>query len=519
MKALSIAGGLWVGLALSTPAMAHDAASANAACRRVFEEVAPACAEVAAAEVALNAIEKKQHQLEKDVEDATKTPDEQQAAKKLLDEIPAQLAAAEQRKLELMDTPLEELPGFCGSWDAKTPLDCSALATRLGAFDAPSSPNAFDKGSIDSLTNASKAADGQHPETVQALLRAAASDRRTANNKSGSGAQLDPVESMQPITLAGGALTLSGSRSGSKGVGTISVNPLAIAMPTDVRAGRFADLSVSAPFDLAGSSGSKDPYVSVRLRVNITGPFDAAELQQHVDAWLSAAGVYADDLEKVFLNAKDVKACAAYVAVNHRAGINACAQDVSSSGVKQAREEAFAAMVRARRAADRRYVGADVRFDTGDPTGPNIGHDLGDHALGGIAAGTRIPAGNLWDWELRARAGLDVFRSREPADDDKKAVGSVDWGGALIFSGRLQETAKQRLAFGVGAEGRHAWKDDENAKRAPTNYVILNLMAVVPALTGGDLGLAMGIPLWELREVRGVMVNFSTDLGLLDHSL
>lgn len=510
MKQLCIASGLLVALALATPAVAQDAASANAACGKVFDDVAPGCAEVIAAEDALIALQKKERQLKKDVVDATKTQAEKDEAQKQLNELPKQLDEAGALVVKLKDTPFEELDGFCKSIDAGTGRNCSALATRLGAFD---------EGSIRTLTENSKSADAQKPETVQSLLRAAASDRRTANNKSGSGAQLDPVESMQPITLAGGALTLSGSRSGSKGVGTISVNPLAIAMPTDVQAGRFADLSVSAPFDLAGSSSNKDPYVSARLRVNIAGPFNAAELQKHVDAWLSAAGVYADDLEKVFLNAKDVKACAAYVAVNHRAGISACAQDLNSSGVRKAREEAFAAMVLARRAADRHYLGVDVRFDTGDPTGPGIGHDLGDHWLGGFAAGTRIPAGKLWDWELRARAGLDRFRSREPADDDKKAVGSFDWGGALLFSGRLQETAKQRLAFGVGAEGRHAWKDDENAKRSPTNYVLLNLMAVVPALTGGDLGLAMSIPLWELREARGVMVNFSTDLGLLDHSL
>lgn len=520
MKAFALSAGLLVGSVLAAPAMAQDAARANAACRQVFEDAAPGCAEVAAADAALNGVEKRAKQLKQDAQDASKTEDERKAAKQELDEsIPKQRKAAELAKLKLIDTPFEELNGFCGSWEATTQLDCSALATRLSAFDTPNGRKPFDDASIETLRKASKSADGQHPETVQALLRTAASDRRTANNKGGSGAQVDPVESIQPITLAGGALTLSGSRSGSKGIGTISVNPLAIAMPTDVQAARFADLSVSAPFDLAGSSANKDPYVSARLRVNITGPFSAAELQKHVDAWLSAAGVYADDLEQVLINAKDVKACALFVAVNHRAGIGACAQNLESSGVKQLREDAFAAMVLARRAADRHYLGVDLRFDTGDPTGPGIGHDLGDHVLGGAAAGTRIPAGNLWDWELRARAGLDVFRSREPADDHIKPVGSFDWGGALIFSGRLQETAKQRLAFGVGAEGRHAWKDNENAKRSPTNYVLLNLMAVVPALNGGDLGLAMGIPLWELRSVRGVMVNFSTDLGLLDHSL
>jgi hypothetical protein len=255
--------------------------------------------------------------------------------------------------------------------------------------------------------------------------------------------------------------------------------------------------------------------------VNITGPIRAKELQQLVDAWLESAGIYADKLEQVLLNAKDVKACATYVAQYRRAGASACEQDLDADNVREARLKAYDAMARARREADRCYLGIDGRFDTGDATGPAVTGDLGEHGLGGLAAGVRIPHGarKLWDWELRGRAAGDLFKSRDPAAASHSVVGSFDWGAAVIFSGRLQESAKQRMAFGVGAEGRHAFRDNDSAKLAPTNYVQLNLMAVVPALTGGDLGLSLGIPLWEQREVRGVVATFSTDLGLLDHSL
>jgi hypothetical protein len=498
---------LLLGLACARPAFAQSA-TGDAACAQVFDEAAPGCAPIAELESTLRELGKTKRGLERTRNDASKTAEEKQIAEAELAALQAKVSAAKGEIERLTDTPLEALPGFCASLKPSTPRTCDSLATRLGAFD---------EGSLQSLARASRAAEGAQTDAL--LQNAAAADRQTANNKSGSSAQLDPVESIQPITLAGGALTLSGTRSGSKGIGTISVNPLALALPQDVQAARFADLSVSAPFDLTGDGENEHPYISTRLRMNITGPIRAAVLQKHVDAWLAASGVYADNLSKVLRNAKDVKACARYVAVNQRASVAACAQNLASDDVREARAAAYAAMARARREADKCYLGVDARFDTGDPTGPALGHDLGKHFLGGFAGGFRRPHGSLWDWEWRGRAALDLFKSTDPADTNRKLVGSIDWGGALIFSGRLRETAKQRMAFGVGAEGRHAWEDDENAKRSPTNYVKLNLMAVVPAVTGGDLGLALGIPLWELREVRGVMVNFSTDLGLLDHSL
>jgi hypothetical protein len=489
-------------------ALAQASAGGDAACGKVMDDAVPGCAEIAQAEKELENLARKQVSLARIAADATKTEQDRAAASKELEELPATVKEVEARIERLKDTPLERLPGFCTSVKATTPRTCDYLATRLGAFDESSLP-VIEKATKEAATKANK----------PLAREAAAVDRRTSNNKSGSSAQLDPVESVQPITVAGGALSLSGTRSGSKGVGTISVNPLALAAPDSVALGRVFDLSVSAPFDLAGQSNNDDPYISTRLRVNIMGPFRAQALQQKVDAWLHASGRYADKLATVLANAKSTQACVDYIAQNGKADSAACEQDLDSADVSKARQAAYEEIARARREADARYLGIDVRFDNGDPTGPSVGGDLGSHLLFGLAAGARIPHGqSLWDWEFRARVAGDLFWSRDPlAGDNPELVGSADYGGALIFSGRLKESSKQRIAFGVGAEGRHS-KDFAIANLSPSNYVNLNLMAVVPAITGADLGLAIGIPVWQRQDVRGVTVNFSTDLGLLDHS-
>ena len=354
---------------------------------------------------------------------------------------------------------------------------------------------------------------------AQVAREAAAPDRQASNNKSGSSAQIDPVESIQPITLAGGAIALSGTRSGTKAVGAITINPLALASPGNVVAGRMLDLAVSAPFDLDQGTSQNRQYVSARLRANLTAPISAAALQARIATWLKAEGRYADSLQQVLAHARSTRKCAAYIASNQKVSREACEQDLDDADVLAARAAAYAEIDAARRAADRYYLGMDVRLDTGDPTGPDTVGDKGTHLLGGLAAGTRLAQGGRWDWELRGRAAGDYFRSRDDAAGPApKPVYSFDWGAAFIFSGRLEQKTKQRMAFGIGIEGRQAGGDKADARQTPTNFAYLNLMTIVPALSGGDLGLAISIPLAEEGVQRGTVISLSTDLGLLDRS-
>jgi hypothetical protein len=360
------------------------------------------------------------------------------------------------------------------------------------------------------------------PRTAQAQAVAnevAASDRQTSNNKSGSSAQIDPVESIQPITLAGGAVALSGTRSGTKGVGVITVNPLALAAPNDAVAGRILDISVSAPFDLQHGTGEDRRYVSLRVRANLTAPISASRLRAKVSEWVAAEGRHADSIEDVLAHAQDVVACAEVIARTGQPSKAACGEELDAADVAKARAAAYAEMDDARRAADKYYLGIDARLDTGDPTGPEVAGDKGTHLLGGLASGVRLSQSQRWDWELRGRFAGDYFDSRDDSLGARPSpVYSLDWGAAFIFSGRLENHAKQRMAFGVGVEGRQAVSDKTDASQTPTNFANLNLMTVVPAISGADLGLAVSIPLAEDGVKRGALISLSTDLGLLDHS-
>jgi hypothetical protein len=419
--------------------------------------------------------------------------------------------AAEQQKASPLKAEIEALqrkplPPYCPVLKVLRSKTCKRLASTLSVTpsDAPVkivAPLADDKFKKD-------------------VAEATPADRQTSTNKSGSSAQAEPVESIQPITLAGGSVTLAGTRSGTKGVGTITVNPLALAAPDSVTTGRMFDLSVSAPFDLDRGVNQDNRYFSARLRVNATAPISTADLAAAVSKWLSAEGVYGDSLEEVLSKAPDVRACAESVAKTHKVTHDACGKDIDTNALVEARKSALKEIEVARRRADRYYLGLDARIDSGDPTGTLVVGDKGTHILGGIAAGIRLEQGSLWDWELRGRFAGDYFRSRDDAAGaDPKTIYSYDWGAAIIFSGRLSKDAKQRLAFGVGVEGRQA-QDNEDAKAqlAPTNYANLNLMAVVPAASGGDLGLAVSIPVAESVIPHGAIVSLSTDLGLLDHS-
>jgi hypothetical protein len=388
--------------------------------------------------------------------------------------------------------------------------NCETLGSLLSVQLVQSSLHDLDE------TNGASAASAN-----LALVEGAAElERQTSNNTSGSLAQLDPVEALQPITVAGGAIALSGTRSGTKGIGTITINPLALAAaPADVISGRVLDLAVSAPFDLDQGSSQGQQYVSVRFRVNLMAPFSADPLQAKVTKWLAAEGRHADDLEEVFQRTASVRRCAEYVARTNHVSKEACGEDLSNDEVAAARAAAYADIDDARRAADRHYLGLDIRLDTGDPTGSDIVGDDGTHLLGGLGAGARLSQGARWGWELRGRVAADYFESRgDGLSPPPEPVYSVDWGAAFILSGRLDSKPKQRMAFGVGLEGRHAGNNREDAGETPTNYAYLNLMTVVPALSGGDLGLAISVPLAERGVKRGALISFSTALGLLDHS-
>jgi hypothetical protein len=340
-------------------------------------------------------------------------------------------------------------------------------------------------------------------------------DRRTATNKSGGPAQTEPVESIQPITLAGGALSLAGTRTGTKGVATVTINPLALARSSSPLATRLLDVSVTAPFNLDGSSDDTR-FVGIRLRANAAAPWSASVLENALTRFHKELGTFADSLEVVLRETDDVDGCVQKVLAQGRVEAQSCGKSLEDAQLKRLRSESYQALSHAQREADRYSFGLDVRLDLGDPTGDQIAGDKGTRIQGGLAGGMRVPQGEQWDIELRGHIGGDYFRADAMGTGVIDPVYAFDWGAAVLLSGHAtRELAKQRMAFGIGVAGRHSGKGVAS-DLVPTNFLDLRLMTIVPTTDGADLGLAFTIPLDDSAIPRGSIISVSTDLGLLD---
>jgi hypothetical protein len=363
------------------------------------------------------------------------------------------------------------------------------------------------------------------PSEAEASLSAAAQveaqpDRRTATNKSGAAGQIEAVEPMRPINLAGGALSLAGTRSGAQAVATVTINPLALANPTSEVSQRTMDISVTAPFNLKAEDGNVSRFVGIRLRSNMVAWWSTKPLKAALSKLYDEAGAYADSLELLLSRTEDVEGCVKAILKKRETPKSECGGEISSAQLKELMAASYDAIDDARREADKHYLGIDARADIGDPTDKSILGDKGTRIVGGLAFGTRVACGENWDFEFRGRGAADYFDGSDRLADGSKpaTVFSADWGAAAVLLGRVtKDTDKQRIAFGVGLEGKHA-KHSEAANAAPTNYVDLNLMTIVPTTSGNDVGLRIRIPLNDSKVPRGTLLSFSTDLGLLDGS-
>jgi hypothetical protein len=396
---------------------------------------------------------------------------------------------------------------WCGGWSTAKVKPCDALASLLET-------------EIEGLVVRKEADAGKPSAEERAKAEYLAEpDRRTATNAAGTRAQRDAVESVQPINLAGGAISLAGTRTGTQGVATVTVNPLALGDPDDPALRRLFDLSVTAPFAMEGAGDEDSRFIGVRARANATAPYSSAALRAALTRFYALAGNVADELEERLRTAPDVRLCALDIIATRQVTLAACGSGIDLTELTRAREESYAAIREAQREADRYYLGLDLRGDFGDPTGDAVTGDDGTSLLGTVAAGLRLPLGEAWDFELRVRGGGDYFRSRDSVNGFRPApVFSFDWGGALILGGHATlATEKQRLAFGVGVEGRHTG-ENRSSDLAPTNYVNFNAMIIVPVASGGDLGLSFSVPLMDSEVPRGTVIAVSTDLGLLDGS-
>lgn len=487
------------------PAAERPASDGDAACGKLLADVETRCNELAAAKAEL---EKLNLAHAPAAAGAAPGAEEAQARRKAL------LTTIE-KSSQSPFTP------WCGNVPKKV-KPCDDLATLLEAEIEGLVER--DASALTLPPTAGATDDSAKPDqpTEEAAAKAeylAEPDRRTSTNAGGTVAQREPVEAVQPINLAGGAVSLAGTRIGTQGAAAITVNPFALAKPEDPALKRLLDVSVTAPFALEDASGRDTRFVGVRLRANATAPWSSAALRAELQRFYTLAGKVADDLEERLRRAPDVRGCALSIIATRQVLAATCGEGIDLTELQKARLESYDAIAAAQRQADRYYLGLDVRGDFGDPTGDVVVGDDGTSLGGAVAAGLRLPRGRDWDFELRIRTGGTYFHSRDTVDGfDPEPVFSFDWGAAVLLAGHATSaTEKQRLTFGVGLEGRHT-DETRSSGLARTNFVNLNAMVIVPVVSGADLGLSFSVPLEDSEVPRGTVIAVSTDLGLLDGS-
>lgn len=476
---------------LCFPAVAH---ASDAACKQYFQQrLAPRCAPIWTAVAAEKALKK----------DIKEKKDAGADTSALEAELRERKEATENARAA---NPQADVCGDEGLPEAR--LDCDHLATLIEAH----------LGGASAASSSSKAG-AAAAKLANDVRREQISETRTSVNRSGSPAQPSAVEALRPISLAGAAFTIAGTRVGTRGVGTITVNPLALGSANDAVSGRIFDLSVTAPFALDGTSDQDVRFVGVRARVNATAPISAAHLNELVK-YYAAAGRLADNFEQILTNAPDVNKCADALLQKQSPSLETCGAvlNVSPSDVETLRAQAKRAIASARREADRYYLGLDLRFDRGDPTGTLLPGDRGTRLFGAVGGGLRVASSEIWELELRMHAGGDYFRGLDRLESGERPepIFSFDWGTALVVNGYTHGTTdKQHIGFGVGLQGRHSNRS-ASSDVAPTNFLNLSLMAIVPAAAGADIGVAATVPLSDAKVPQGMIISFSTDLGLLD---
>src|SRR5690606_15245028 len=219
-------------------------------------------------------------------------PEAQAAARAELDEALGELASAEAAVLEARKAGTrydeEDCAAFASVGQVPANVDaCDTLASLVGMIRAV-------RGHREHTTQVPRA-------EVRERLEAAAIGAQTPAtgstvNKSGTPAQIEPVETTRPIALAGGALSFAGTESGGETVATITINPLALGNPNDVRAQRALDLSVTAPVATNGD-GRELRFVGIRLRTNGTALYGYDSLRAAAAEYARAAGAFADSVE------------------------------------------------------------------------------------------------------------------------------------------------------------------------------------------------------------------------------
>lgn len=335
----------------------------------------------------------------------------------------------------------------------------------------------------------------------------------------GSPAQAGAVPTILPTSFAATTLAAVAHDSGTSTIAAISLNPVMFLSsstnPEEIaRLSRLLDVTLFVPVDgLDANEDGRIDYAGARLRINITAGGQSRDLLQRLDTAIRNEMDLASLTEQVFLNSDDPGACADVLmapdadpaAVKAQCGgpVNLRIDDASYAALRDAARTA-------REAADAKYLGLDLRLDTGDPSFGTADHPPGTSMLAGIGFGRRIAAGTGGASSgIRGRLGARYVSLRDTTLTDWQ----VD-GGLAIEMSRLID--QQRLEMSIGLEFRMSG-NRTSAEVLRTRYAEIRGGITVPIAGTTAVTLSLSAPIYgDVSPTLSVSGNWLQLLGALE---
>lgn len=321
----------------------------------------------------------------------------------------------------------------------------------------------------------------------------------------GTPAQGHAIPSVQPAGVAAGTIAAVGTDAGNDAIAALGLNPAILFIGDEVsrrlaQYSRFADLTVFVPVSQSKSEeagtttgAQKLRYFGARLRLNLVGVTSGSEVWDGavslIRNWISRAGRNQERVRNVLTTAPNLEQCAdALIANDAAATLSACGQAVTLEVDMAEAEQLRGELTRVRQAADARYFGADVRFDTGDPTMGAVENASGNFMFAGLSYGRRIAGNAAASYGTRLRLGARHAK----LDNVGQAEFAVEGGAGFELARRLEN---QEVNASTALEFRYGNAEANLTDRFQTNFIMARGSLLLPITSGNSLSINFGVPI------------------------
>ena len=328
-----------------------------------------------------------------------------------------------------------------------------------------------------------------------------------SSSAAGTLAQSETVPPVQPVALGGGSISVVGSDAGTAAITSLSVNPSAFFggdAESVARLSRLTDFTVFFPVDSLDRDEDGDiDYFGFRLRVNFTGLSAGEQVWDEAIAeskrLLEQQGRAIGTLQNNFasMTEAEMRACATAIradATGPQTGTVGASCGAELVTPAEEEYEAFRAVLdRARTEADSRYVGLDLRLDSGDPTLGAVENAEATAITAGLAAGIQFvgsaPDPLAYSGGIRGRVGVRYTDLRAPD------VTSFALDGGLAFVMKRPVTIGQALMLSGGMEFRFGDAGEELDSELQSEFLLGRAALSVPVTKQTAITISIAYPL------------------------